>query len=170
VDTQVAIRPLAEGEIEVLERHMRRTHDIHRKRYGKQQRGEALYLIAWLREQPVGHLLINWAGNSSAQAAAIGPCPTLEDIAVSPVYQSRGIGSRLMEAAEELVRERGYARMGLDVGLENHGARRLYERRGYEDIGLGEQELRWSYIDAAGQEQWEGEVCNFLVKDLEAQL
>lgn len=51
---------------------------------------------------------------------------------VVPELQSRGIGTALMAAAEELVCNRGYRAIVLAVEDWNPRARRLYERLGYE--------------------------------------
>jgi len=57
-------------------------------------------------------------------------------IAVLPHWRNRGIGKQLMEAAEAWAREHGAERMILDLSAANEGARRLYERLGYEVYGL----------------------------------
>ena len=54
---------------------------------------------------------------------------------VAPSLQSRGIGTRLIERVEEESRSRGLGGVYLEVSIENHGARRLYERLGYEPDG-----------------------------------
>lgn len=56
----------------------------------------------------------------------------LQAIAVDDDYQGLGIGSRLLDHAEETARAAGCARIVLDVVEKNAGARRLYERRGME--------------------------------------
>ncbi len=52
-------------------------------------------------------------------------------ISVSAAARGLGVGTRLMNAAEELARERGKNLMSLGVIGENEAARRLYERLGY---------------------------------------
>lgn len=56
----------------------------------------------------------------------------LQTVAVDDQYQGLGIGSRLLDHAEETARSAGCARIVLDVVENNTGARRLYERRGME--------------------------------------
>jgi ribosomal protein S18 acetylase RimI-like enzyme len=162
----VTVRPLAEDELSLLEESMHRPPGKHRERFERQQQGEAVYVIAWKDERPVGHLLLTWASNVQERAAGAPVCPHLSDIAVNPRYQSQGIGSRLMEAAERLVEHRGYERVGLSVALDNVRARRLYERRGYADAGIGEYQIRWSDLDDEGIEHWREETCRYLVKRL----
>jgi GNAT superfamily N-acetyltransferase len=57
----------------------------------------------------------------------------LEDIFVEEAARRTGLGRALMEAAFERARERGCARMELDVNEANPGAVRLYESLGFEN-------------------------------------
>jgi ribosomal protein S18 acetylase RimI-like enzyme len=57
-------------------------------------------------------------------------------IVVLAEWRNRGIGEQLMAAAEAWARERGAERMILDLSAANDGARRFYERLGYEVYGL----------------------------------
>lgn len=52
-------------------------------------------------------------------------------MAVEPSEQRRGIGSRLLAAAEDVARRRGLPYMGLMVTEDNAAARALYERAGF---------------------------------------
>jgi GNAT superfamily N-acetyltransferase len=56
----------------------------------------------------------------------------LEDIFVEEAARGAGLGRELMEAAFERARERGCARMELDVNERNAGALGLYESLGFE--------------------------------------
>jgi GNAT superfamily N-acetyltransferase len=56
----------------------------------------------------------------------------LEDIFVEEDARGAGLGRKLVEAAFERARERGCARMELDVNEANPGAVRLYESLGFE--------------------------------------
>ncbi|MDP9357363.1 MAG: GNAT family N-acetyltransferase [Chloroflexota bacterium] len=163
-----AIRLMALEDIPVLEAGMpRRMPGTHLHRWKSQEQGTAVYLIAWEDGLPVGFLVVRWGGSvDEPVAAALPGCPSLEDIAVHPNRQSRGIGSRLMAAAERLTAARGYDRIGLGVALSNVRARALYERRGYRDVGLGPYSIRWPYLDEQGRERWEEEICVYLTKDL----
>lgn len=65
------------------------------------------------------------------------PIPSVDiGISVAPEWRGRGVGSVLMRAAEDWARERGATRVILDLAAANTGARRLYERLGYETHGL----------------------------------
>ncbi len=51
-------------------------------------------------------------------------------IAVDQELRGAGVGSVLMDSAEEWARAEGSTRLSLDVSAKNEGARRFYERRG----------------------------------------
>lgn len=57
-------------------------------------------------------------------------------IAIRKEYRGKGIGSALMEKAEEYARERGCRRMELEVFGKNENAIALYKKRGYETEGI----------------------------------
>lgn len=58
----------------------------------------------------------------------------VSNVGVLPEAQGRGIGTRLMRFAEEAAQAGGLTKCSLLVGTANHGARRLYERLGYEVV------------------------------------
>lgn len=60
----------------------------------------------------------------------------LYSIAVSPSALGRGLGRALLEAAEDEAAEDGNAFMRLEVRVDNLGARRFYERCGYEPFAI----------------------------------
>jgi GNAT superfamily N-acetyltransferase len=53
---------------------------------------------------------------------------------VVPEARGRGLGRRLLEALEDVARERGYARIRLDTGARQPGARALFEGAGYHPV------------------------------------
>jgi ribosomal protein S18 acetylase RimI-like enzyme len=70
---------------------------------------------------------------------------------VDPPAQGAGVGSALLDAALEHLRERGFRGVDLWTFAENHHARAFYERRGFAavegsdatDPGTGAPELRY---------------------------
>lgn len=122
-------------------------------------------MVAWLGPAPVGHVLVRWEPDEPLRSALPG-VPAIESLWVKPEHQSQGIGSRLMDRAEHLARERGCEWVALGVGVENERARRLYERRGYREAGIENCRVEWPYLDERGEERTEGETCTHLVKTL----
>lgn len=54
----------------------------------------------------------------------------IQGVAVAEAHRGQGIGSLLLDRAEETARINGSNRIVLDVAEDNEHARRLYERRG----------------------------------------
>ena len=59
----------------------------------------------------------------------------LYSIATAPAARGRGIGARLLAAAEETARTRRCRALRLEVRVDNAAATALYERAGYRRIG-----------------------------------
>ena len=69
-----------------------------------------------------------FVGFSTFQAK---PLLNIHDLAVHPEFQSRGIGSQLLEAAIAFAREHDHCAVTLEVQASN-AARRLYARHGFQ--------------------------------------
>ena len=131
--------------IAVLERVFpRRPADVHRTRFARQEADEGTYLLAVSEARPVGFVFLSWTGcrddflRGRIDTAAI---PHLEDLLVADDARRRGVAGRILTTAEDLARERGFDRIGVNVSLENDPARALYEARGFEDAGIDSYEI-----------------------------
>lgn len=56
-------------------------------------------------------------------------------LAVSPGYRGRGVGTQLMQAAEDYAKRHGVRRLELEVFGKNEGAIGLFKRLGYKEEG-----------------------------------
>jgi ribosomal protein S18 acetylase RimI-like enzyme len=91
-------------------------------------RGEADYLaLCPPSGLPVGMALLDWT--------AVPGAGTIGQLAVHPALRSCGLGTVLLAAAEERIAARRLDRAELRVEIDNHRARALYERLGYEAYG-----------------------------------
>lgn len=102
----------------------------------EQQRGDRVVLVAFLDGAFAGYLTIAWqSGYAPFREAGI---PEIVDFNVLPRFRQRGIGSRLMDEAEQRIAERSPV-AGIGVGMDpDYGAaQRLYVKRGYVPDGLG---------------------------------
>jgi GNAT superfamily N-acetyltransferase len=65
--------------------------------------------------------------------------PLVHQVAVAGPFRRQGVAMLLMDAAEQLARDRGITTLGITVGLfDEYGpAQRLYGRRGYIPDGRG---------------------------------
>jgi len=63
------------------------------------------------------------------------PAGVVEDVAVLPAFQGRGIGRAMMEHAREECRRAGCYKMALSSNLAREGAHRFYDALGFERHG-----------------------------------
>lgn len=110
--------------------------ELHRERWKRQLRGEALYFLALVNDYPIGHAFLKWSGKPTAPHY-----PNVEDVQVMEPFRGFGVGTALLDACERACQERGLSRIGLAVGVENARARALYERLGYRV--LSRPPYRW---------------------------
>jgi ribosomal protein S18 acetylase RimI-like enzyme len=85
-----------------------------------------LLRTAWVDGEEVGWIWMSMPGYAVAGSAWI------DDIAVDEKHRSHGYGRAVIEAAESELVRLGVDRLGLNVFGDNHVARRLYERMGFE--------------------------------------
>lgn len=89
---------------------------------------------------------------------------TLWQLAVHPALQSCGIGTFLMEAAEQRIRNRGLRQAELGVEENNPRARALYERLGY--VAFDRQPDSWDEQAPDGSLRRYETMCTLMRKDL----
>ena len=169
-ELDIDVRPLADEELPLLERHIRfdwGNLSKHSRGLNMQYEGKAIYLVAWHEDLPIGHALLKWRGpDHDSISSRLSGCADIEDLFVHPEYRSRSAGSRLLGHAESMAMQREYSLIGLGVDVDNPRARSLYKRLGFEDTGFGEYYSRWQYDDRNGKKAWAEEHCNYLVKRL----
>ena len=85
-----------------------------------------LLWTAWAADRAVGHL---WLAVDDHHD---GPRAFVYDIAVTADARRRGYGRVIMQAAEQMARDRGCTSIGLSVFGFNHPARALYDALGYQ--------------------------------------
>ena len=132
--------PALEWEGEFI--HFRR---MYADAFRRSQRGEA---VLWLIEHPqlgiLGQLFVHL--DSQRHELADGTHRAyIYGFRVRPAFRDLGLGTRLLEIAEQDLVQRGFSWTVLNVSRENLDARRLYERLGYRVVA-GDPG-RWSYLD-----------------------
>ncbi len=65
-----------------------------------------------------------------------GLYPYLSLVSVGGAYRGMGVGSFLLSAFEKMGTDAGARKVALMVSDFNYAAKKLYERRGYKEIGL----------------------------------
>ncbi len=146
----VQIRQLKREDLPALEWEGSFTHfrRIYADAYERARNGKSVLWIAELPEAGViGQLFVQLICDRPelADGASRG---YIYAFRVRPAYQSCGLGTLLMDTAEEDLLRRGYAYVTLNVARDNLRAQKLYRRRGYRVVAP--EPGRWSYQDENG--------------------
>jgi ribosomal protein S18 acetylase RimI-like enzyme len=104
------------------------------QRYGQfllsqAERPGMLVLVAEREGGVVGYCYAGMEGNDFM--ALRGPAGVLYDLVVDPGHRRQGIGTRLMTAALDRLRELGAPRVVLFTADKNRGAQAMFDRAGF---------------------------------------
>jgi ribosomal protein S18 acetylase RimI-like enzyme len=88
-----------------------------------------LVLVAEREGEVVGYAYAGMEGND--YMALRGPAGVLYDLVVDPAHRRQGIGSALLDAALDRLRELGAPRVLLFTADKNHGAQAMFDRAGF---------------------------------------
>jgi ribosomal protein S18 acetylase RimI-like enzyme len=148
---QVVIRQIRREDLSALEWQGEYTHfrRLFADAFRRTLRGDAVMWVAELPEVSlVGQLFVQ-LNSARAEGANAGPKAYIYGFRVRPQYRNAGIGSLLLQTAEDDLARRGYRVVALNVGRDNPAARRLYERFGYRVVAA--EPGVWSYLDHHGR-------------------
>jgi GNAT superfamily N-acetyltransferase len=108
-----------------------------RQHFADHAEGGGSSLVAMLADRAVGIVTIRWQSNYAGFRDA--DIPLVHQISVAGPFRRKGIAAALMDAAEQLARDRGAATIGITVGLfDEYGpAQRMFALRGYVPDGRG---------------------------------
>ncbi|HEX6986262.1 MAG TPA: GNAT family N-acetyltransferase [Planctomycetaceae bacterium] len=145
VAVPVVVRPCAAVDLPRLEWCGLFTphREIIRAAYEAQVRGEQLMLVADVNGFPIGQV---WVDLFRKREESVGVIWALR---VVPFMQRLGLGTRLLAAAEGVLRRRRFKQAELGVEKSNPSAAKLYERLGY--VRVGESQEEYSYKTPDGQ-------------------
>lgn len=87
-------------------------------------------LSLWLVAEQ-GDTLLGYVGSQS-----VPPEADMMNLAVAPEARRQGIAEALVHALEAALREKGMESLTLEVRVSNLPARTLYEKLGFEPVGL----------------------------------
>lgn len=166
-EKEFIVRRLEERDLPALEWNGEFLHfrTLFRQTFEDMRLGTRLLLVMEHRPsgEIVGQIFLQW--NSSDPRFADGQRRGyLYSLRVKPAFQRHGLGTRLMDAAEEILRQRGMDTASIGVEKTNRDARSLYERQGYRIIA--EDPGCWSYIDHLGKRQEVSEPAWLMEKKL----
>jgi GNAT superfamily N-acetyltransferase len=139
-----------------------------RDRLQRQRESHGVVLVAWENGAAVGVVYV-WLGEAEEPELRelLPGVPLLNHLEVVEARRNSRIGTRIVAAAEGFLAERGFDRVALGIRLDNHNARRLYERLGYKEWAYGEVETSYVVFLADGGQGRCPELCRILVKDLD---
>jgi ribosomal protein S18 acetylase RimI-like enzyme len=103
----------------------------------------AIVLLALVDERPVG-AAVCFRGYSTFASA---PILNIHDLAVLPEFRGRGAGQALLDNVEARAKALGCCKITLEVREDNHGARALYQREGFDDYTQGGQKIRTLFLE-----------------------
>jgi ribosomal protein S18 acetylase RimI-like enzyme len=134
--------------------------NLFRRTFREQEAGHRIMLLADSNNFPIGHVFIQFKEDSPDEKGRA----YLYSFRVMEMFRRYGIGTALLQEAENITLDHGLEWTTIAVAKNNDGARRLYERLGYriynEDSG------RWSYLDHKGIVRHVNEPCWMLHKKL----
>jgi GNAT superfamily N-acetyltransferase len=107
----------------------------HAARLELQAKNTYSYICAEVDERIVAIELIRWSGPQKSEDQLLSQYPELGSLYVIPDYRSQGIGSRLSDYAEHLVKKRGYIGVGATIKDSNTISIAMHRARGYRPVG-----------------------------------
>jgi ribosomal protein S18 acetylase RimI-like enzyme len=149
--SRLKVRQVTKQDLPALEwdgeyRHFRRLyHEI----YNSACQGKAVLWVADLDPAGViGQVFVQL--DSARKELADGQKRAyIYGFRVRPLYRGQGVGGRMLETLEKDLLSRRFSLSTLNVGRQNPGARRFYERYGYQVVA--DEPGRWSYLDDKGE-------------------
>ena len=148
---QIRVRPAVEADLKGMEwdgeyKHFRTLYAQH---YANSRSGATLIWVAETEDlQIIGQLfLLLYAQDTDIADGARRAY--LFSFRVRPEWRNQGLGSFMLDMAEEELISRGFSSIRLNVARTNPLARRLYERYGYRMIGPDHGV--WRYQDENGR-------------------
>jgi ribosomal protein S18 acetylase RimI-like enzyme len=125
------------------------------------------FYVAWLQNNPIGHGLVNWGGARDPEIASAYPgCPEIYRLSVLQEFQSRGVGTRLLQACEQEAINRKLPLIGISVGHNNPRALALYKRLGFRQSTIDNCIFRYRRQLGTGEVIWFEEAGTWMIKTL----
>jgi len=150
---KLTIRQITRRDLPALEWDGAYTHyrNLFRDAFQRHQKGESILWVAELAGAGlVGQAFVQLVG-FRLELADGRERAYIYAIRVRAPYQGLGIGTRLIQTAEEDLIWRGYQYTTLNVNKDNLDAQRLYARLGYRIVA--HEPGKWSYVDHRGRRQ-----------------
>jgi GNAT superfamily N-acetyltransferase len=164
---ELSIRPARVSDLPALTRAFAQEH-FFAERLQRQRAGRGVLLVAWIGNEPVGDIYVWLEPAEEPEVRAKLPnVALLNHLEVHAGRRNSGIGTALLEHAEELLRNCGHRKVALGVSPANGRAARLYERLGYHNWPHPDIETHFNIYLDNGERLRVPEICRIFVKDLE---
>lgn len=146
---QIDVRPCTAADLDLLTKQWHLRDAGHESHVARSVDGASEYLVAWSGDLPLGSVVLRWDGYVGPEAQAAHPdAIEICHLQVRPGNRGRGVGTQLLQVAEDLVLARGLDLVAVGVGDDNPDAQRLYERLGYRATGVFDiSEYDWTADD-----------------------
>lgn len=162
---EVSIRLARQDDLPALEwgGEYRRYRRLYQRAMQDAHEGRRILFVAEVGEEIVGQIFVQFSFKRPEVDDGLLN-GYLQSFRIKPAFRNRGIGTRLIQQAEEALKERGFHRAVISVAQDNRDACRLYERMGYtifaEDPG------QWSFVDDHGRFKTVSEPAYLLQKEI----
>jgi len=115
------------------EKYMEGSRQRNKMRFSKIPQGTHIVLFAERQGRVVGAIQIELV-HTNTKLADGKTIAHLNDLVVDPDVRGQGIGTRLMNLAEEMLQEKGFAKVTLGVwrNKKHAGLCAFYDKRGYQ--------------------------------------
>jgi ribosomal protein S18 acetylase RimI-like enzyme len=157
----ITIRPARQTDLIQLEwfGEYARFRRLYQQTFDAMQRDGSRYiLVAEFNDCAVGQLFMHFQRSRNSRLY-------LYSFRVMPMFRGFGIGTLLIQSAEQMGQSQAMARAAIAVDRSNASARRLYERLGYQIVG--EDNGLWNYLDHQNRLRWVKESSWVLEKSLD---
>ncbi len=168
-NNEIIVKQYDDEEIKSLSNALGIADETVANYIARQRQDEGIFIVAWKDELPVGSLFLKWkALLPDGYATKIqGKFSDIENFFVIEAQRAKGIGSLMIQKAEEETRKRGFEILGLAVDTErNSRAYALYLRHGFSDIGMPPFDTSGAWIDNNGNVHHFEEWCIYMTKKL----
>jgi len=165
----VQIRPLNESDAEIISAAFQgigwgKPVAQYQRYLAEQAAGSRMCFVSTIDGQFAGYVTVNWTPTYSLFAEQ--KIPEIQDLNVLPGFRRKGVGTRLLDRAEEEIALRSSV-AGIGFGLHPgyNAAQRLYVKRGYIPDGLGVT-YRNQYVEEGMQVVFDDDLVLHLTKHL----
>lgn len=156
-NSNIEIKPMTIEDVDIMpwkngERHL----EYMREAIKRSETNVIDFLSIWLDGQIAGYGGIDYEKEQEAGYMWM--------LTVNPKYRSQGLGTKLIDALEKQVRQRGLNSVKLSVEVINPKAKALYERLGYKTIGQTKES--WEQSAEDGGIEIYTTICDVMEKPL----